>query len=1312
MITTRNELATWISGAQSSPNSVNSGNFIMGRMNCTLHFYPAYNKSLPTGQPFTGYSLPLSPSQCLAMAVNIFDTLVSYVNIMHEFIGLPGSYFWPISNTIVFELVVTYPYGLHTNTEVVNDIYRGDSNLLPFNPLSPADQTKQYCKYGYPNSITGVTTENPPTNTIVLPYSTGIAILTLHAGGHNYTIGDIITVDTGSTLATCVVNSVSSGGVITALSLTTPGLGYSRGIEIATTSYGGILNISVNNNGSRYITNDTFTINGPETLATGHISGFNDVYACHILPPVGCGTGYKVGDTFSANDGSGQVNGIITAVRDINIGDKIISGVVWNFDLTNEPPHGYYVELGANIPTTTNGNGTGLLLTGSPGEFWGGSQYYTVLNTLQYYAYPWSGNSLNGIEALGHGYAVADTFTTVNGATGTVLETNNLWFPARLEGGIWIAAGWVNGVVLSIDPQHGMSASGKFVTTTSGSGQGLYISSGSQLSHTPILVLDTPGTDYNIENGVETVATSGGIITTISIADAGTGFNGDSFTISGGNGLATGRVINSRTVTLDIPYTGLIITIGQGRYGYGYNIGDTFTTSVGLTGTVTAVTSGIFPDAMGNYRSYTGVPIAISLQNLGTSILNTEYLTTAVTGSGVNLRVHTISVTTASIPTAIAITNGGKLYNTITGVTVYAVGVGNYWEPVTAGGLTIDITGTTGMGSGLTVNILSVQAGYGCTVDIVDLNVTETDFDTAWAEAVYIGGPFNGQIKTPSIIYLPTIRSVAGYIAMTIADFRTLSFVYPENTPVANIYHPNIIVNGNTQSLLGVILGNVSFATFQAYVQQTVVNGTIPGIYQVSDCYYSPIASLSFPNPQDFIRNMNIWVPPTNIYYSPSFNSIYFIPGFWFNRNQYPNPVAPVYSVISLDDPYTPSGGTQPLFSSLNIPPTWSSGNISTLPDDIITLPYNFASGPGEGTSYYNNCKELQGTPPPVDDIKFTAIDDSPATLIPFPEQAVPSPYAPFVYPVRYANVQYSPIPGSTADVWSFIQYLIPSTVDNEQIDHFLGNYITLYTFAISFADATPIVIPFTGCNIWHVTLGTPHNPSIVPASGEVFQSTSGYVNFNLIDTFDVTILDYYATRWIWAMVALTSNYQGYIPYAPLDSENTGVIPVGTTIPYSSGPRQNPPPFGGGVNPSILVADNIGPVTIAAVSALSSGILYQGLINFSRPVTETFTFIPLPLPPNGMGNALDSALDRFGFRHIVKVTSTGVYHGLYVNNTILIGSLTLIKATIYATGLQITIQVNGSLVVNIDGLTPSHYISDNEGASWRLAICDVQGGFH
>jgi len=94
-----------------------------------------------------------------------------------------------------------------------------------------------------------------------------------------------------------------------------------------------------------------------------------------------------------------------------------------------------------------------------------------------------------------------------------------------------------------------------------------------------------------------------------------------------------------------------------------------------------------------------------------------------------------------------------------------------------------------------------------------------------------------------------------------------------------------------------------------------------------------------------------------------------------------------------------------------------------------------------------------------------------------------------------------------------------------------------------------------------------------------------------------------------------------------------------------------------------------------------------------------------------MGKPLGSAIDLFGFRHMIYATASGIYHALY-RNAQPVGTSTLILTTTAVTGLQLTIQPDGTLLANLDGVLPAHYVSHDSGKSWAVAVCDARGRYH
>ena len=218
-------------------------------------------------------------------------------------------------------------------------------------------------------------------------YGFMVNILTLHAGGSGYLVGDTFTVNGGSSLATGKVLAVSEGKV-TSYEILTPGAGYSVADNIATTATSGsgtgfainIVSLS-GAGGSGYAANDTFTIDGGSTLATGKVltvsagvvvtysitdsgegysvktgvgttatSGAGTDLEIDILTlSGGSGSGYAVDDTFTVDGGSTLAEGKVLTIS---------SGKVSTYEITS-PGAGYSVANGFDT-TAVVGQGSGL----------------------------------------------------------------------------------------------------------------------------------------------------------------------------------------------------------------------------------------------------------------------------------------------------------------------------------------------------------------------------------------------------------------------------------------------------------------------------------------------------------------------------------------------------------------------------------------------------------------------------------------------------------------------------------------------------------------------------------------------------------------------------------------------------------------------------------------------------------------------------------------------------------------------------------------------------------------------------------------
>lgn len=145
-----------------------------------------------------------------------------------------------------------------------------------------------------------------------------IFALTLFSGGTGYTIGDVLTLP-GGTGGTVTVDTVDADGTILTFTLTTPGSGYSTGVETATggTGEGAIIAITKEVGGAGYAPGDTFTVDGGGVLATGvvdTVDGGGAVLTFHLTTP---GSGYTtangVGTTATAGIGVGFTVNITAA---------------------------------------------------------------------------------------------------------------------------------------------------------------------------------------------------------------------------------------------------------------------------------------------------------------------------------------------------------------------------------------------------------------------------------------------------------------------------------------------------------------------------------------------------------------------------------------------------------------------------------------------------------------------------------------------------------------------------------------------------------------------------------------------------------------------------------------------------------------------------------------------------------------------------------------------------------------------------------------------------------------------------------------
>ncbi len=202
----------------------------------------------------------------------------------------------------------------------------------------------------------------------------------------------------------------------------------------------GISQSALNNPGSGYNPNDTFTVNGGVVLAQGTVLTSNGIAASTLGAG---GSGYAVNDTFQVNNGINLAQGQVTSVS---------SGVVTGYSITQEGS-GYSIINGQGT-TATSGSGTGLTIN------------ITGLSGVLTYT----------LNSEGAGYTIANNVaTTATTGVGTGLTLNitaltSLFLGTAIavwQGRVFIANGRVLSYSAALDWSFLQLGSGSFTLTSS-----------------------------------------------------------------------------------------------------------------------------------------------------------------------------------------------------------------------------------------------------------------------------------------------------------------------------------------------------------------------------------------------------------------------------------------------------------------------------------------------------------------------------------------------------------------------------------------------------------------------------------------------------------------------------------------------------------------------------------------------------------------------------------------------------------------------------------------------------------------------------
>ena len=178
-----------------------------------------------------------------------------------------------------------------------------------------------------------------------------ISSITIAAGGQDYQVGNVVTINGGNANATLTVNSVNNGAV-TSYTISNAGINYQVGnvitisggnsnatVTVNTVSAGAITGYTINTPGANYQVGNVITITGGNGGATITVNSVSNG-GVESITLNAAGSGYEVNDVITINGGNGLASFTITSVTQtgtINIGSINEGGLIQTVSIDGTP---------------------------------------------------------------------------------------------------------------------------------------------------------------------------------------------------------------------------------------------------------------------------------------------------------------------------------------------------------------------------------------------------------------------------------------------------------------------------------------------------------------------------------------------------------------------------------------------------------------------------------------------------------------------------------------------------------------------------------------------------------------------------------------------------------------------------------------------------------------------------------------------------------------------------------------------------------------------------------------------------------------
>jgi hypothetical protein len=507
----------------------------------------------------------------------------------------------------------------------------------------------------------------------------GVQTLGTIVGGLQYENGTYFNVPLLGGTGTGAVGTVTvSGNSVTAVSLTSRGIGYSKPVVTGSISY---------------FTMTVTAVGGSNigSLAVGQTISGAGITAGTVITALGTGTGgvgtytisipHLIGsitingtENLSASNASiGARSGVIAAIGNLTRGQGYTPGTYTNVGLTGGSGSGaigtVIVETaGISFLTSaqagslyTNGTYLNVALTGGSGT---GATANIVV----------SGNVVSSIDLTygGNNYVVGNTLSCAASAIGVGIATGTI-----SSAGSGYTTGTYNNVPLTTLTGSGSLA---FATIT--------VNATGNVSNVSIV---SPGIGYAASNTVSASALNlgglgSGFVYTIATVNASTGFSVQV------EQLTTGQAGRLTITTPGINYlVGDVLSAANSTIGGVKGAITALGTFVGGTGytngiTITPLTGGSGSGATALVRVQSGIVREVTLQNAGANYLDTDVLSIGLGGTGFSVPVDSVGESSGFSVTVTSVNNGGgfsapasAIYNS-TGFTTVVSSISNFFS--------------------------------------------------------------------------------------------------------------------------------------------------------------------------------------------------------------------------------------------------------------------------------------------------------------------------------------------------------------------------------------------------------------------------------------------------------------------------------------------------------------------------------------------------------------------------------------------------------------------------------------------------------